>query len=394
MGSSYREPQFLKDQIKAILGFYLPIAIDRDGGGYFQGVRDDGTIYDAKTKHLVGTCRHIYNFSVAYELFAQDEYREAAEHGLRFLAERHRQADGGYAWVMEGAEVADATRHAYGHAFVLLAAATAAKAGIGGARELVEEVFELLERHFWSAEDRLYADVIAADGWEQVDPYRGQNANMHLCEALLAAHAATGEASYLERAALLARRICVDLAGQSEGLVWEHYASDWSVDWDYNKDDPKNLFRPYGYLPGHFVEWAKLLVLLHRERSEQWMLEKAKELFAAAIDRAWDDKKGGFSYTFGPDGTILDTDRYYWVLAEAIAAAALLGGETGDPSYWKWYDCFWEYSLRVLIDTERGGWYRLVDSEGNRYDDQKSPPAKSDYHPLSACYVAVQEIDG
>ena len=80
---------------------------------------------------------------------------------------------------------------------------------------------------------------------------------MHMCEAMLSAFEATGEEKYLNRAHLLAKRICVDLASKANGLVWEHYKTDWTHDWEYNHDDPKNLFRPYGYLPGHFTEWSK-----------------------------------------------------------------------------------------------------------------------------------------
>ena len=36
--------------------------------------------------------------------------------------------------------------------------------------------------------------------WTQESSYRGQNANMHACEALIAAFEATNEQKYLDRA--------------------------------------------------------------------------------------------------------------------------------------------------------------------------------------------------
>ena len=154
-----------------------------------------------------------------------------------------------YAWVLDGLEVTDATNHCYGHAFVLLAYATALKAGIPEAAALLEETFHLMEDRFWRAEDSLYVDEISGD-WSVIDPYRGQNANMHTCEAMIAAFEATGDRKYIDRATLLANRICVDLASQSDGMIWEHYQQDWSIDWECNIDDPKNLFRPFGFLVG------------------------------------------------------------------------------------------------------------------------------------------------
>ena len=291
---------------------------------------------------------------------------------------------------MQGREVENGTRHCYGHAFVLLAAAAATKAGIEGASGLASEVYDLLETRFWEPEAQLYVDEIAAGDWNEVDAYRGQNANMHMCEAMLSAFEATGEARYLDRAHLLAKRVCVDLAGPADGLVWEHYKTDWTHDWDYNRDDPKNLFRPYGYLPGHFTEWAKLLLILERHRSDPWMVERARTLFDIALDKSWDHQRGGMHYTFAPDGGILDTDRYYWVLSETFAAAALLALRTDDSRYWDWYDRVWEFCDLHFVDHEYGAWFRILNADNEKYDDVKSSPSKTDYHPLAACYEVLR----
>lgn len=389
---SYRDCTFLRNHISSILSFYHPVCLDYELGGYINQLRDDGSVFDPLTKHLVGTCRFVFNYSVASMLWDEPAYRQAASHGLVCLQESHRQPTGGYAWVLQGLEVEDGTRFCYGHAFVLLAFASAAQANVDGASMLVTDIFDLLEERFWVPEDQLYVDEISANDWNAVEPYRGQNANMHMCEAMLLAFEAIGDVKYLDRAYVLARRICWDLANKAEGLVWEHYHSDWTHDWDYNKDDPKNLFKPFGYLPGHFIEWSKLLLSLERHRPETWMLERAQHLFNSALDKCWDYQKEGMHYSFTPDGQILDTDRYYWVLAETTAAAALLALRTEDESYWQWYDKAWDYADRFFIDHEYGAWFRILNADGQKYDDLKSPPAKTDYHPLAACYETLKAM--
>ena len=97
-------------------------------------------------------------------------------------------------------------------------------------------------------------------------------------------------------------------------------------------------------------------------------------------------------YTFAPDGQILDTDRYYWVLSETIAAASLLALRTGDDKYWDWYDKAWAFSDRHFVDHEYGAWYRILNVKNQPYDDLKSPPSKTDYHPLAACYETLEAI--
>lgn len=389
---SYRDSKFLRNHIRSIMSFYHPVCIDSDLGGYINQLRDDGSIFDRWTKHLVGTCRFVYNYSMASLVFDQPAYLEAASHGIRCLQESHRQESGGFAWVLQGTSVEDGTLHCYGHAFVMLAVAGAAKAGVEGASSLIPEIFDLLEDRFWVPGDQLYVDEIQADDWKAIKPYRGQNPNMHMCEAMLLAYEATGESIYLDRAYVLARRICVDLADKADSLVWEHYHEDWTHDWDYNKNDPQNLFKPYGYLPGHFTEWSKLLLILECHKPETWMLERAQLLFDAALDKCWDDQRGGMHYTFTPDGRILDTDRYYWVLAETIAASALLALRTKEDRYWLWYDKAWEYSNRYFVDHKYGGWYRVLNAENQKYDDLKSPACKTDYHPLAACYEILKAM--
>jgi len=122
------------------------------------------------TKHLVGTCRFISNYSRASLILNDPAYQEAAAHGLRFLQEVHRQSDGAFAWVLQGRKIEDGTRHCYGHAFVLLAAADATKASVEGARALVSDVYDLLEARFWEPDAQLYVDEIVAGDWPLLRP--------------------------------------------------------------------------------------------------------------------------------------------------------------------------------------------------------------------------------
>ena len=177
---------------------------------------------------------------------------------------------------------------------------------------------------------------------------------MHSCEALLAAFEATGERRYLARAATIAHNITVRQAALADGLIWEHYHADWSVDWEYNKHDKTNIFRPWGYQPGHLTEWAKLLLIMERHKDKldvdgSWLLPRARELFDTALARAWDPEHGGIYYGFAPDGSVCDSDKYFWVQAESIAAAALLAERTRDGRYWEWYDKIWTYCWQIIL---------------------------------------------
>ena len=218
---------------------------------------------------------------------------------------------------------------------------------------------------------------------------------MHACEAMLAAFEATGETRFLDRAETLALAITQRQAALAGGLIWEHYRADWSPDWDYNRDDRTNIFRPWGFQPGHLAEWAKLLLILERHRPADWLLPRARELFDAAMATAWDGKHGGLHYGFAPDGSICDADKYFWVQAESLAAAALLALRTaGDDAsrYWGDYDRLWDYAWRHFVDHEHGAWYRILGSDNRKLSDEKSPAGKTDYHTMGACHEVLDAL--
>lgn len=384
----FRSPAFLRAHIEDTLGFYLPRALDASGGLH-HFLRDDGCVYDAHTRHLVSSTRYVVTLGMAVRRgLGGHMARQALQQAFDFLPVHRNPDTGGYAWLLDWrdgkARVLDGTNHAYGLAFVLLAHAHAHMAGVAGAHAGIAQTFDLLEQRFWEPAHGLYADEATAD-W-QLLPYRGQNANMHLCEALLAAYDATGEARYLDRAALLAEHITVRQAALADGLVWEHYKADWSVDWDYNKDDKTNIFRPWGFQPGHLTEWTKLLLQLHERRPNPALVDRARHFFDTAMHKAWDGEHGGLYYGFAPDGSICDSDKYFWVQAESLAAAARLAVVTGEQRYWAAYDHLWAYAWRHFVDHEHGAWWRILTADNRKYSDEKSPAGKVDYHTMGACH--------
>jgi mannose/cellobiose epimerase-like protein (N-acyl-D-glucosamine 2-epimerase family) len=393
----FRSEAFLRAHIADTMAFYHPRAID-PAGGFFHYFRDDGSVYDASHRHLVSSTRFVFNYAMAAREFGNAEYVDVARHGLRYLRDVHRDArTGGYAWTIRDGVAEDRTNHCYGVAFVLLAYATAMKAGIGEAAPWLDETWNLLEARFWEGEAGLYRDEADVD-WN-FSSYRGQNANMHMCEAMLAAYEASAQPRYLDRALTLADHMTRRQAAQAGGLVWEHYDRDWNIDWDYHRDDPRHLFRPWGFQPGHQTEWAKLLLILDEHLGERgtpqaWLRDTARHLFDTAVARAWDDEFGGLRYGFAPapDYAVCDDDKYFWVQAESLAAAARLADATADEAYWQWYDRLWDYAWRHFVDHRHGAWYRILDRRNRKYSDEKSPAGKTDYHTMGACHDVLHVL--
>ncbi len=258
--------RFLNEHARSILRFYEPRAVDPDGG-FFHSFTDEGNIEDRDFRHLVSSTRFVIDYSMMM-ILTGDDYLPRIRHGLEFLERAHLNSEsGGYCWsVGRAAEgepflPVDDSIKAYGLAFVLLAFSFAVMAGLKERFADIGRVWELLESRFYDEQYGLYYDEYAGN-FSQLSPYRGQNANMHLCEAFIAAWKATGQRLFLDRACLVARNITIRQTKSTGGFIWEHYDRDWSVDFSYNRDNPKDLFKPWGFQPGHQAEWAKLLSVL------------------------------------------------------------------------------------------------------------------------------------
>ncbi|QIO21388.1 AGE family epimerase/isomerase [Haloarcula sp. JP-L23] len=388
--TDYTDPGWLRDRMRAVLEFYYPTCVDERHGGFVAQLdADTGDVYDPDSKHLVAAARFTRNFALASEVFGDVWWREAAERGVEFLQDHFWDADrGGYHWVLDGTTPMDSRRVCYGHAFVVLAYARAADAGVQNAGKYLAQTWDLLDERFFEAEHGLYRSGWDAD-WSEADPYRGQNANMHACEAALVAYEVTGEQHYLDRAETVAKRLCVDLS-TDDGRLWEHFETDWTPDFDYNRDDPAHQFRPWGYQPGHHIEWAKLLSVLDRHLDARWPGQRAPDLFETALD-GWDDERGGFYYTLDEDDDPVVDDKYSWEVAEAIGAAAALAERTDDDWYREWYERFWEYALDTMV-APTGGWYERVDADNEAYPAGDGPAVEPGYHPIGACYESLRSL--
>ena len=154
---------------------------------------------------------------------------------------------------------------------------------------------------------------------------------------------------------------CTTSRPSHEWRIPEHFDESWSPILDYNVDEPAHPFRPYGATIGHWLEWARLALHLRAglgDAAPDWLLDDARSLFDAAVREGWAvDGADGFVYTVDWSGRPVVRERMHWVAAEATAAAAALHAATGDPSYERWYETWWEHIDACFRDAERGSWH-------------------------------------
>lgn len=348
----------------ALLDFYQP-ELRLSSGGYAWLDNWGQTVPERGAQLWIGS-RMVHIFSLA-TMLGRSGAAGLVDHGLDFYLDgvgRDHRYGGWYPTV--GGSHPDDRKELYGIAQLVLAGASATMAGFRRGAALMDEALGLIDRYFWMEEWGRCAEGYNRQ-FTDLDPYRGQNANMHLTEAYLAAYEATGQVQLLERASRIAHHIAGPAANTGMAGSWrlpEHFHADWRPLPDYNIDDPRHPFRPYGSQIGHWLEWSKLLMqLVGQGISESWLPRAAEALFNAAVTEGWIGE-GGFCYTVDWNGNPVVRERFFWEPPEAMGAARLLWLHTQDPRYLDWYRRFWEFSYQRFLDHERGGWHSELDDAG------------------------------
>ena len=271
---------------------------------------------------------------------------------------------------------------------MVLAGSAAARAGIAGGDELLEQALVIHGRYFWDDASGRCVEERSRD-WSTVADYRGANSNMHTVEAYLAAGAVTGDPVWVDRAVSISRAMVAVAEAHGWRLV-EHFDASWTPLPEFNHDRPRDQFRPYGATPGHAFEWARLLTEVHDATSARepatGLVEAAVALFdRAAADTAEGDQ--GFCYTTDWSGRPVVTERFHWVACEAIlAAAALRRAVPGEPRFAERYDAWWRFAADHFVDLERGSWWHELSSD--LVPSATTWRGKPDvYHAFNACVL-------
>ena len=379
---------WLQARANALFDLFQHNAVNPNGG--FYDLDASGRPY-GHIRHLHQTSRMVHCFAIAAKL-GRPGAETIVDHGMRYLWEGHRDRKfGGYCWSLDEEGFTDDSKQAYGHAFVLLAAADAAMIGHPLAKEMLADVTGVLNIRFWDEHYGAVSEEFARN-WAKISDYRGQNSNMHLTEALMAAFEATHDAAYLEKAKRIARLIILTHAASLDYVVAEHFDEQWKIDRGYKGSD---MFRPAGTTPGHWLEWARLMAQLWvlDGRREAWMIDAAEELFRSAVNRGWDEARGGFYYTLDFANEPAISHKIWWPVTEAIGAAAFLNALKPDSFYEHWYRKVWDFSATHFIDPANGGWFPELGDDLKPID--RFFTGKPDiYHALQACLIPLFPATG
>jgi mannose-1-phosphate guanylyltransferase/mannose-6-phosphate isomerase len=356
------------------LPLWSTAGVDERHGGFHEALGFDSTPL-MKPKRMRTQARQIYAFAVAKARGWDGPADRLISHGIEFMARNGRTDNGGWVRTLNiDGTVADAAEDAYDHSCVLLALAHAHMNGNPDALRLGEETFSFLDAHLEDHRMTGFLETSSSEGERRSNPH------MHLLEAFLAWHKATGERAYLRRAARIIDLFRSHFFEPESWTLGEYFDHEWR---------PATGEKGTWTEPGHHFEWASLLVDFAARSGQSELTAFARKLYASAIANGLNRATGLAYGAVSRQGMPLDLVSRSWPQAEAIKAAIALDG-SGGP------DLKPEIEARVgrlfrwhINPAPLGLWIDRIDQRGRSLASEV--PASIFYHLVCAL---TQYLDG
>lgn len=321
---------------------------------------------------LVSQGRQIFVMTAGYELTREPAYLDAVRKGADFLLQHFRDTEKGlffYSTTPEG-KVVDDGKDSYGLAFTIFALSHAArvtkdKRYSDAALETWAQMKEHLREEnglFRPKMDRNYTKVIGQNC---------QNPMMHLFEALLALHDATGSKAVLRDAQAHAATIFTRLFNAREGYLPEYYDRDW-------KPAPADQ---KGYLElAHQFEWAFLLSHAVEKGFPKRYLAIGERLLDYGMKAGYDKEEGGVFSRGDYQGNAVRGPKGWWEQCESLRTMMHYAALRNRKDLWPAVDQSLAYAKKYLIDAEYSGWYYSYDPKAATQRTNKGSVWQVGYH--------------
>lgn len=386
----------VRQEFNRLLDYWLKYSPAAEG--FYGSISLDNKGLDTE-RSAVATSRILWGFSAA-ALFIEQHPELVQEQ--RFLSHLKVQADrafsylldhfvdnmnGGVYWNVNADGTAlNSTKSMYAQSFFIYGTSTYYRAfkikkGLEAAKNCFQKVIE-------KAYDPLKGGYLEAlsQQWSPTGDYilckppwiKTMNTHLHLLECFTSLYLASKEDEvkfHLEHALEMMRDKIIgpDKYTMSLFLNLNWKAKDQSVSY------------------GHDIEASWLLYeaaeALHAQKKwEALSLEMAKK----AVDGLQQD--GSMVYEFEPKSKHLNSQRSWWVQAEAMVGFLHAWQLNGKSHFLDKSVKTWEFIKKHLIDFDHGEWFSGVDQDYQRIGNSKANPWKAPYHNLRACMEVYKRL--
>lgn len=298
--------------------------------------------------------------------------------------------NGGLFWSITAAgQPLEAHKHAYVQAFGLYGLVAFYRlTGEASVLAQARSLYHLLETRFRApvgggyqeAFDRTWqprADARLSD--QDADSPRSMNTHLHVLEAFTDLYQVDPTPDLRASLQHLIDLFIGHILDHERGHLWPFFGEDWT---------PRHPHVSFG----HDIEAGWLLLEAATTLQEAPRIEQTRTALLRLAHTTLHDgmgTDGGVGWHQEMDGTC-DTDRHWWVQAEAAVGLLAAWQESGNPAFLNATERVWDFIDRVQTDTARGDWFGRVTQQGQPcHTDDKLNAWKCPYHNTRACLETI-----
>ncbi|XP_030640813.1 N-acylglucosamine 2-epimerase [Chanos chanos] len=388
----YRER--IRTELDRVVEFWLKYSHDKQYGGFFTCIAEDGKIYD-ELKYVWLQGRQVWMYCRLYrtmERFRRPEILDAAKLGGAFLQKFARAPTPGgtekcaFCLTRDGRAV-KVQRTIFSECFYVMAMDELAR--VTGDKDMQADAVKMM--------DQLVH-------WVRVDP------------SGLGRPQLPGDSPVNSMAVPMMLLCLVDqlIEGRSEMMekysevgdwcvkqILQHVQRDGAAILENVTPDGKELPGCQGRQqnPGHALEAGWFLLQYAKQKGDAQLQKEAIEKFIEVPFHAgWDKEHGGLFYFLDADGycpTQLEWSmKLWWPHCEALIAYLMAYSQTNEPLLLSRFSQVYDYTFSHFPDPEHGEWFGYLSQQGNVVLDFKGGPFKGFFHVPRCLYICEKLLDG
>lgn len=394
-----------------LIPFWAEKAVEPKYGGFQTNYDKDGKRTEVTEKSFLSQCRSVFTISHAMRLgFNWPDGKEALKQGIDFILNHfYDKENGGYFWIVEeDGTPKDLNKIIYGHSFFIYGFSEyALLTGDDAAKNEAIKVFDLLQEKIFDKKNKGYFEHF--DQFFNIKSSRGDisvhkslDVHMHLMEAFTTLYELTGAENHRQALVDVIDLIFDKMIDPETGTGISMFTSDWKpianveleTVWGRDRfdEDGKSIdITSYG----HNIEFTWLYLLsqdvlgIPREKS----LDKVMPIYEHTYKNGIDWNYGGIYVEGKRIGPVTEATKEFWQQAEAMVGfldAYLL---TKDEKYLEAFFNVHDFVFEKMINWEQGEWFALLSEEGNLIWDYMGTSWKVFYHTVRGSCQIVKKLE-
>jgi len=377
-----------------ILPYWIRNMVDHQNGGFYGRITGNEQVMAEAEKGAVLNCRILWTFSAAYRLFGKKEYLEVATRAKQYIIDHFYDKDfGGIYWSLDyNGQPLDTKKQIYALGFAIYGLSEYYRATKDAeALDCAIRLFESIEKYSFDRVKNGYCEALDRE-WNEIADMRlsekdanerkTMNTHLHILEPYTNLYRVWKDERLKAQLHNLINIFIEKIYNPANGHLQLFFDENW-----------QSKYNMYSY--GHDIEGSWLIHEAALELGDKELLAKVepiiKRIAVAAAEGLMPD--GSMIYERNLDTNHIDTDRHWWVQAEAIVGYLNLFQHFGDEAALNNALNCWRFTKDHLIDKAHGEWYWSVLADGTvNHTDDKAGFWKCPYHNGRMCMEIAERF--